>query len=315
MEFCVITDIKNGIGNILSEILVGLFFSKKLSLITGENYNYYGLLTDKCFNGHEIVYNKDHHNSQLPHPLNLSAIFPQIDFLVRLPNNMVNFHYLCSVDIQRLRAVKRLNIRVDSITQILFELADNKDILERIIFNDKITQYTSQKYTPTNKSLAIHVRVRQMGDYMYVNLPDVEWYKNSVDEYIRLYGRPDKIFLITGISTAENKQSTFKDEILSYLKSLNEVSKSEEMTLRPCPNLVTLNSENINVIDVLDEPYYVDMSLLSMSGSKIITNSSFSLFASFIDLTNEKRVFYPDCLAKEFKLGDHIILPNFVKLP
>lgn len=311
MESCVITDIKNGIGNILSEILVGLFFSKKLSLINGEHYNYYGLLTDKCFNGHEVVYNKDHHTSQLPHPLNLSAIFPQICFLVRLPNNMVNFQYLCPIDIQRLRAVKRLNIRVDSITQILFELADNKDILDRIVFNDKITQYTSQKYAPTNKSLAIHVRVRQMGDYMYVNLPDVKWYKNSVEEYMRLYGRPDKIFLITGISTAENKQSPFKDEILSYLKSLNEninseVSESEEMTL---------NSAIINVIDVLDEPYYVDMSLISMSGSKIITNSSFSLFASFIDLTDEKRVFYPDCLAKEFKLGDHIILPNFIKLP
>jgi hypothetical protein len=289
MEACVVTDMKNGIGNILSEIMVGLFFSKKLSTLTGDNYKYYALLTDKCMKGHEILYNKYHSNNELPHPLNLSAVFPHIDFLVRLPENMHTIHYLGHVDITSFEHIKRLNIIVDSVTQPLMNLGENKDILSAISFSDKITKYTIHKYAPTNKSMAIHIRLPQIGDYMNVKCAEFQWYKNTIWKYIEMYGNPDKIFIITGISTAKNKYSKLRDELFLYLESLN-----------------------IKIINVIDEPYYIDLSIISVCGIKIIDNSSFSLFASLIDLTDDKIVFYPPILAEEFKIYKDI-LPNLIK--
>src|SRR5438552_735813 len=41
-DHCVITGLKNGIGNILVEILVGLIVAKELTEATGTTYKYYG---------------------------------------------------------------------------------------------------------------------------------------------------------------------------------------------------------------------------------------------------------------------------------
>jgi len=290
MECCVVTDIKNGIGNILSEILVGLFFAKKLSIITGDSYNYYGLLTDRCMKGHSIIYNKEHIEFGLPHPLNLSAIFPDVQFIVQLPDNMNNYHYLHPIDINSLKDIKRLNICVDSITQLLLELKDNMDILNKISYNPNIYDYTRFKYNPDTRCLGIHVRLPQIGDYMGLRCPDIKWYDLAVKEAIRKNGLPNKIFLITGISTSRGNYSNLINEMLLLLNN---------------------QCNNIEIINVESEPYYIDMCILSLCGTIIITNSSFSLFAGLNNFYDKKTVIYPDMLSKEFGISNKFIFPGF----
>lgn len=281
MEFCVITDIKNGIGNIVLEILVGLYFSKRLSLLTGNHYKYYGYLTDACMRGHSIIYTKDHESAGMPHPLDMSSVFPNVKFIKELPNNLHNHHLCQSIDIGLFQNSKMVNICVNHVEQTLLDIQNNLDILDDIKFNPNIYNYTRLKYNPTNKSIAIHVRLPQIGDSLNSNYPSIEWYKNAIKLIKEKHGSPDKVFLITGISTAHNNTQGIVDNILSLLNT---------------------SFDGTRIINVTSEPYYVDMCILSLSRSTIITNSTFSLSSVFNEYTNDKIVIYPDILCTELKL-------------
>lgn len=60
MDCLVVTDIKDGIGNVVIELLIGTLFAHKLSELTGYHYKYQGLITPKLMIGHKTVYTDNH---------------------------------------------------------------------------------------------------------------------------------------------------------------------------------------------------------------------------------------------------------------
>ena len=105
-------------------------------------------------------------------------------------------------------------------------------------------------------------------------------------------GQPDKVFLVTGKSTAHPNAIPFAQGMLQVIKS--QYSTTE-------------------IVNVEAEPYYVDMCVLSLCGSNIISNSSFSLSASLIDHNDKKTVIYPNLLTRQLGLRD-FKCPGFQEL-
>ena len=292
MEYCVITDIKNGVGNIIFEILVGLHFSKQLTITTGHDYEYYGYITPRCMYGHLIIYNKEHQDYGLPHPLYLPEVFPDIRFVIKLPEDTHNHHLLRYFDVENFRDSKRVYIVVDSVAQMLDQLNTNLDILEKIKFNPIIYDYTEAKYKPSQRSIGVHIRVPQVGDYMNLQYPNKDWYVKAMKFLVEKHGLPDKIFLVTGISTAQSNG-------LHVIKEMSEMLHSDY--------------GECEIVMVESEPYYVDMAILSLCGGNVLTASSFSTGAALSKYNDKKTVVYPDLLVKQLMV-DEIKLDGFYKV-
>lgn len=266
----VVTDMRNGIGNILCEILVGLLFVRRLSMVTKKDYKYYALLTGQVLKGHKIAYTEEHTTNNLPDPLSLSAVLPNINFITEMPPNMTNYHLLQRINIASLSHVERLCVRVDSIDNLVAEIQDHKDLLSQIAYATAIRTYTMKKYKIVKffggsggggKTLGIHLRLHQIGDYVKTAFPTLAWYKKAVQEIVRRQNgvSPSRIFLVSGLSSSESDTQTIFNEVVNMLKTeFPDASKTE-------------------IVIVDHEPYYVDLFLLSICDNMIMSNSTFSL--------------------------------------
>lgn len=295
VEPFVVTDLRNGIGNILVEILVGLFLANKLSKLTGKPYRYYALLTHRVMYGHQTVFTEEHQT--LPHPLDLKKIYPGIVFIKNVPNGTLNINLDHKINIAEVAFSNgnpsRLNVMVNNLQNLLAELADNAEILPSLRYNPDIVNYVTRKYDPYN-ALGVHVRLEQVGDYMKQKYPTVAWYKKAVEKVILTKGteKVKNIFLVSGISSAKQSALHFFVTLVFALKS-------------------SFPDVKIHVVD--KEPYYVDLVILNLCQNLVITNTTFSLASALMTLDPEKMVVYPDLIdANHFA---PIVLPGFELLP
>jgi len=288
----VITDLRNGIGNILLEILDGLFFANSLSKLTGKAYRYYALLTPRVLYGHQIAYTEEHHS--MPHPLKLSEIYPNITFINQAPSNTLNINLERLIDISLLAYHPnntRINITVNNLMNLLAELGSNMEILPCLRYDVSIVDYVKRKFNTTN-SLGIHLRLFQIGDYMRAKYPSVAWYNKAVQHVISQKGNPQRIYVVSGVSSAQSNSIATFVELILMLQSNYPLSE---------------------IIVVDKEPYYVDLVILNLCSNLVITNTTFSLASALLTLNEQRLVVYPDLLdANHFQ---PITLPGFHLLP
>lgn len=285
-----ITDLRQGIGNILIEMLVGLFLANHLTKISGKTYRYYALLTKQIMHGHQTFYTEAHHT--MPHPLKLAEIFPNITFITQVPTNTLHINLSQLSDITTLANNLRIYIIVDQLdVTMLNQLNSAREILPALSYNNSIISYVQHKFNMTN-SLGIHIRLWQIGDYLHGKYPTVAWYRIAVNHIIKQKDMPKRIYVISGLSSSLAKSLATFNELILMLRS---------------------NYPTSEIIIVDKEPYYVDLVLLNLCNNLIITNTTFSLTSALLTLNENRLVVYPDLI--EVNRHQPITLPGFQLLP
>lgn len=288
-EYCVYTDVKNGIGNVILSFIVGLSFSRRLTELTGNKYDYKAFITGKWLGNHEIVYTSEHENKSLPHPKDIKNIFPNISFVTRLPNNVHYHHLLNTIDIKTLAPHKRIFMEVDEVNQTLSKLDNQLAYYSPFLnYHESIYVYIENKYgvIHNQKTLGIHIRIWQQGDYMRSEYSGIEWYERALDTMLE-NSDIKTIYLVTGGTN-------------HFVESFKEL----------------VNSKHINLVHVANEPYYIDLCILSLCDKLIVSNSTFSFSAALInnDLHDNKTVIYPEAITRDWQLDKGFKLQGFAEL-
>jgi hypothetical protein len=306
-ENYVITGLKNGIGNIVVEIMVGLLLAHELTKNTGISYGYYGYILPSVMYGHKTEYNGEHQIAKIP--LKIHKIFPYVAMIDALPSNIHHIHYLTKTDITNLEKYKTLYIDVDCIGNIIESFNDDMlraDIIKRVKFNPRIENYINNKYSiKNNETIGVHIRLLQPGDYVVTKYPSATWYGRAVSKLLNSE-RLKKCYLNTAFHI-------WKSVTIFIVCGIDSSQKNEYF----CDAVDSIKFEVSSVLGVdikivSHEPYCVDMCLLSMCDNLIITNSTLSLTAGLF--TNVAQVIYPNCLANEINKGELLKFSSFVEL-
>lgn len=302
-ENYIITPLYNGIGNVLCEIINGLLFKKVLSKKYTNEFSLFCLNTSELFGNHQLLFNKEHQESEIPNPRDLDQIFPNLKFI----NEVIPTNYFLDltskIDIQSINETK-IFLKTNSIENLLEEISSNLDILKCLSPSDSIKNYIFKNYNPDINSLGIHIRLHQQGDYMKTKYPTQEWYKKAIQEMKKKKTDINKIFVVSGIS---GSLSTSMENFNQIMKTIQDEFQDKQ------------------IIIIKDEPYYIDLFLLSFCHNLIISNSSFSLMSGILSLkepevqnqrflkvlkNEEHTIFYPD-LMLELNRQNPIYIKDF----
>jgi len=315
-DHCVITGLKNGIGNILVEMLVGLIVAKELTEATGNTYEYYGYLSDAVMRGHKTEYNGEHQIAKIP--LEIYKIFPYVSITDNIPEDATHVHYVKNTDIsmENLKLTSKIFIDVDCIDNVVEKIITDdfrKNIMKPLTFNPNIKHYINKKYfskssgiLQKNTNVGIHVRLYQPGDYVITRYPSIGWYVRAIkqlfnsEELVLCYSntafkirKTVTVFVVSGVDSATIK-NTFFNEL--------QMAISAEIG----------NIPGVNVVLVQNEPYCVDMCLLSMCDHLIISNSTLSMGAALYP--NVRSTTYPHHMSDTVYRGIPLKFPGFVEL-